>query len=117
YTTDPEWIPLTDQFPSLSIGALALSPMDPTHNTLFAGIGRTSNLAGLQLDYPLTGSPQTTVSRLGGPLTGILRTTDGGTTWQQLGTDLTGLNIESVVPTTLGGDPAHHVVLVAADGG
>src|SRR5262249_36832946 len=53
-------------------------------------------------------------------LTGILRTTDGGAAWQQLATKpagsggLAGLNVESVVPTTLGGDAARQVVLAAA---
>jgi hypothetical protein len=97
YDRDPVWTPLTDQFPSLSIGALAFSPMDASFNTVFAGIGATSN-----------------ASLTGGPLTGILRTADGGTTWQQLGKDLKGLNVESVVPTKLGADAAHQVVLVAA---
>src|SRR5262249_44181875 len=57
----PTWTPLTDNFPSLSIGALEFDPTDATHRTLVAGIGRFSSFG-----------------RNGGPLTGILRTTDGG---------------------------------------
>src|SRR5262249_12978363 len=57
----PHWTPLTDNFPSPSIGALEFDPTDATNRTLVAGIGRFSSF-----------------SRIGGPLTGILRTTDGG---------------------------------------
>ena len=37
---DPDWRPLTDQFPSLSIASLAISPLDDTPGdgpTLYAG--------------------------------------------------------------------------------
>src|SRR5215813_2783742 len=63
----PTWTPLTDNFPSLSIGALEFDPTDPTRRTLVAGIGRFSSFG-----------------RNGGPLTGILRTTDGGDNWTQI---------------------------------
>src|SRR5262245_35441474 len=63
----PTWIPLTDNFPSLSIGALEFDPTDPTNRTLVAGIGRFSSFG-----------------RNGGPLTGILRTTDGGDNWARI---------------------------------
>src|SRR6266542_5009198 len=63
----PTWTPLTDNFPSLSIGALEFDPLDVTHRTLVAGIGRFSSF-----------------SRSGGPLTGLLRTTDGGDNWAQI---------------------------------
>jgi uncharacterized repeat protein (TIGR01451 family) len=79
---NPTWTPLTDQFPSLSIGALELDPIDTTNQTLVAGIGRYSNF-GLR----------------GGPLTGLLRTTDGGNTWTQLGqAALVGRNVSGVGP-------------------
>ena len=68
----PHWEPLTDQFPSLSIGALEFDPTDASGNTLVAGIGRASNFGSA-----------------GGPLTGILRTVDGGKTWKQLGNAVT----------------------------
>lgn len=106
YAGDPTWVPLTDQFPSLSIGALAFSPLDSNHKTLFAGIGNTSS-----------------ADRSGGTLTGphLLRTTNGGVTWTALGEaappkidPLAGLTLESVVPTRLGGDVDHQVVLLAA---
>jgi hypothetical protein len=63
----PNWTPLTDSFPSLSIGALEFDPTDPTRRTLVAGIGRFSSFG-----------------RSGGPLTGLLRTTDGGDNWAQI---------------------------------
>jgi hypothetical protein len=63
----PNWTPLTDNFPSLSIGALEFDPNDTTNRTLVAGIGRFSSFG-----------------RNGGPLTGILRTTDGGDNWAKI---------------------------------
>jgi photosystem II stability/assembly factor-like uncharacterized protein len=65
---EPHWVPKTDQQASLSIGALALDPTDPTFNTLVAGIGHFSSFGGR-----------------GGPLTGLLRTVDGGDHWTPLG--------------------------------
>jgi hypothetical protein len=58
---------LTDNFPSPSIGALEFDPTDPNRRTLVAGIGRFSSFG-----------------RNGGPLTGILRTTNGGDNWTQI---------------------------------
>jgi hypothetical protein len=76
----PHWVPLTDNLPSLSIGALEFDPTDPTHQTLIAGIGATSSYGALH-----------------GPLNGVLRSTDGGATWSQLGTTaLAGDNFTSV---------------------
>jgi len=78
----PYWTPQTDLFPSLSIGALDLDPTDSTHNTLLAGIGRFSSF-GLG----------------GGPRMGMLRTTDGGESWNPIdgGGTLIGQNISGVV--------------------
>src|SRR5262249_35354739 len=75
----PHWTPLTDNFPSLSIGALEFDPLDATHRTLVAGIGRFSSFG------------------VGGSLTGILRTTDGGDNWAQISpTILNNQNISGV---------------------
>src|SRR5262249_2490846 len=74
------WTPLTDNVPSLSIGDLEMDPTDLTHQTLIAGIGAVSNDA-----------------RISGALNGVLYTTNGGTTWSQLGTtDLAGTSIRAV---------------------
>jgi photosystem II stability/assembly factor-like uncharacterized protein len=62
----PHWTPLTDNLPSLSIGALEFDPTDTTNRTLVAGIGRFSSFGE------------------SGPLTGILRTTNGGDNWAQI---------------------------------
>src|SRR5262249_4490050 len=95
---NPTWTPLTDQFPSLSMGAIAFDPNDPSHNTLLAGTGRFSNGRG-------DGEQQI----------GLLETTDGGNTWFRMGQNqLTGENIESVVPTTTM-VAGKEVVLVAGD--
>lgn len=39
----PTWTPLTDEFPSLSIGALEMDPTIGTNLVLVAGIGRYSS--------------------------------------------------------------------------
>jgi len=76
----PTWSPLTDDQSSLSIGALELDPTDGTNNTLVAGIGLFSSF-----------------SRTGGARAGLLRTTDGGTSWSPLAS-LAGLNISGIAP-------------------
>jgi hypothetical protein len=77
----PTWVPLTDGQPSLSIGALDFDPLDTTFQTLVAGVGRFSSFG-----------------RRGGARTGLLRTTNGGTTWTALdgGGALRGKNISGV---------------------
>jgi hypothetical protein len=64
----PSWAQLTDSEQSLSIGALEMDPGDS--DTLLAGIGRFSSFGG---DPPFMVA--------GGPLSGLLYTTDGGNTW------------------------------------
>jgi hypothetical protein len=61
---NPQWTPLTDGAPSLQIASLSLDPTDPTHNTLVAGIGKTTRF----LNFPGEGQA-------------FLRTTNGGITW------------------------------------
>jgi hypothetical protein len=65
----PHWTPQTDGMPSLSIGALELDPTDATHQTLLAGIGIFSSFGA---------------GSAGGALTGLLRTTNGGTSWTSI---------------------------------
>jgi photosystem II stability/assembly factor-like uncharacterized protein len=96
-STSPTWLPLTDHLPSLSISDLAMSPVDPTHRTLYAATGSFSN--GID----------------GGPGAGIYKTTDGGATWLVLGRKVFGdVRIRSVVPTALDGG---QVVLAGARAG
>jgi len=59
------WEPLTDDFPSLSIGAIAMDPVDP--DIIYVGTGE-ANAAG---------------DTYAG--TGIYRSTDGGDSWEWLG--------------------------------
>lgn len=87
----PTWTPLTDALRSLSIGALAMDPTDS--NRLVAGIGRFSNFA-----------------QRGGARSGLLLTTDGGSTWTELdGSPLAGENFAAVVVRG-------NLILAAADG-
>ncbi|HEV3345121.1 MAG TPA: PPC domain-containing protein, partial [Pirellulales bacterium] len=98
HTTPPAWTPLTDNLPpvsvngnlrepSNSIGALqfavdATNPAAPKteNSTLIAGIGRFSSFAFA-----------------GGFLSGLIRSTDGGTTWTDISpANLQGLNISGV---------------------
>lgn len=95
----PHWEPLTDQFPSLSMSAIAFSPLDATQNTLFAGGGRTSSGFGD-----------------GGAQIGVLKTTDGGNTWSQIGASLAGNRINQIIPTSIG-TAATQVVLAATNNG
>jgi len=78
----PTWTSLTDFNESLSISALELDPSDATNQTLVAGIGGYSSFGDR------------------GPLTGLLRTTDGGATWTPIDCAgvLDGLNISGVAP-------------------
>ncbi|HEY2104362.1 MAG TPA: hypothetical protein VGH29_01175, partial [Candidatus Binataceae bacterium] len=80
-SASPTWRPLTDDQKSLSIGALKFDPTDRTSNTLIAGVGRFSSFG-----------------KVGGPRTGLLRTTNGGSTWTVIdgGGRLTGSNISGV---------------------
>jgi hypothetical protein len=66
HTGHDHWTPQTDQYPSLSINSLAFLPNNSS--VLYAGIGDNSSF-----------------NSDGGARTGILRSTDGGNTWQVLG--------------------------------
>lgn len=98
----PTWKPLTDQFPSLSITALALddtvAPGQP--RVVWAGTGSASS------------------SGLGGVTIGVLKSTDGGDSWQifpEHWASPQNFTIHAIV-TTSTTTPAGHVVFVASDG-
>ncbi len=78
----PNWKHQTDDKESMSIGALEFDPTDSSRQTLVAGIGRFSSFGD------------------GGPLIGVIRTTDGGKSWKIIsgGRALRGLNISGVAP-------------------
>lgn len=63
---NPFWFPLTDDQPSQSITALEFDPTDSHHRTLLAGTGNYSSFG------------------FAGPSTGLLRTTNGGLSWQSI---------------------------------
>jgi photosystem II stability/assembly factor-like uncharacterized protein/subtilisin-like proprotein convertase family protein len=76
----PTWTSQTDSLGSLSIGCLTLDPTDATNNTLVAGVGKYSSFGGV-----------------GGPRSGLFRTTNGGTNWTALDSSMVGKNISAVV--------------------
>ncbi|HUI28921.1 MAG TPA: VWA domain-containing protein [Candidatus Acidoferrales bacterium] len=81
-SASPNWTPQTDMARSASIGALEFDPTDATNSTLVAGFGAYSSFGD------------------NGPLTGLLRTTDGGANWIPIdgGGVLDGFSISGVVP-------------------
>ena len=80
-SAQPSWTKLSDDATSISIGALEFDPTDATNQTLVGGNGRFSSL-----------------SRVGGGRFGLLRTTNGGTSFTALdgGGTLTGKNVSGV---------------------
>ncbi|HKI64387.1 MAG TPA: OmpA family protein, partial [Burkholderiales bacterium] len=89
-----DWQPLTDQFPSLAISSVAVSPLDSAGAAVAAG----TPLDELVI-YAGTGSFSNYGSE-GGAAVGLLRSSDGGESWSLVaGDDLGELRITSVVPT------------------
>ena len=70
------WVPLTDNELSLANGAIAIAPSAP--DTLYAGTGE-GNLEFYVKSFPLNSSPD---NYLGA---GMLKSTDGGITWETQG--------------------------------
>jgi hypothetical protein len=66
-SANPTWTPLTDHQPSLAIGDIKVDPVSP--NIIYVGTGEANGSCD---------------SYYGA---GILRSTDGGVTWKQLGSD------------------------------
>jgi hypothetical protein len=103
--SSPTWTPLTENQPTLATGDLAFSPLDTTGNTLYAGTGSFTNgsIGADKLDN-------------GGEPLGVLKTTDGGVTWNLLGAvDFVNEAIRKIVPTPLT-TPTGQVVLAATVG-
>jgi len=95
----PTWQPLTDQNPSLSVGALVLDPSDASHQTLWAGMAHRSSF-----------------QNRGGPLTGIVRSADGGATWNAIDpATFADTNVFNIVP--LPATASGQTVLVATSDG
>ncbi|MBV9596046.1 MAG: hypothetical protein JOZ87_04240 [Chloroflexi bacterium] len=89
----PSWEPLTDGYPSMAMGAIAFSPADTHHQTLYAGTGSFSSFGPT------------------GPAIGMYRTYDGGDTWKIVGAnELTGRLIRHIRPLQ---PPNGNVVLVS----
>ena len=101
------WTPLTDQFPSLAISALALSTHDADGNAVTAATPRSKLVL-----YAGTGSFSGN-GFTGGVAVGLMRSGDGGDTWELLPSqDMVGLPITGIAATRIG---AQDIVLVSAD--
>lgn len=99
----PHWIPLTAEMPRGGITSIVFDPIDP--NILYVGTGEVSSTAVL-----------------GGDGIGVLKTADGGATWQLFEAGLTGIDIHALVatdvPQSLGVNaPQGRVVFLATDMG
>ena len=96
-TTDggSSWTPLSDQFPSLSIGDITISPLDASGDAVTAATPLNSLVV-----YAGTGK-FSSYSGEGGYNVGVYKSSDGGATWRLLSPQtLAGLNITAIVPTT-----------------
>jgi hypothetical protein len=102
---NPIWKPLTDTAASLSISDIAFSPLDASNKTVTA-----NTPAGNLVLYAGTGS-LSSKNGDGGPPVGLLKSVDGGSTWQSAGTNLPAEVVRNVVPTSLP-TPTGQVVLV-----
>ena len=100
---NPTWQRQTDFQTSLTMGALEFDPTDSTSQTLIAGMGASSSFG------------------VGGALTGLLRTTNGGATWTAItgGGVLDNANIFGVAPrgNTMVIAATNRGILRSTDGG
>ena len=116
----PTWVPLTDNYPSLSISTIAINP--DNNQQILAGIGGTAD--GTYSIDPNTGAKVTLDSRnvsgtvygtTRGDLTGALYSSDGGATWKIISDKIGGQNVVGVAAR--GTTPANSYLLVATDRG
>jgi Ca2+-binding RTX toxin-like protein len=97
---NPTWTALTDNFPSLSSGAIAISPFDRTGAAVVAGTG----VADLVVYF---GTGSFTNSIFGGAgygAAGVFVSTDGGTNWSRTGIspgseNVAPFRVTSIVPS------------------
>ena len=89
----PDWVPLTDDLPSLSIRDLRMDPTNP--DRLIASVGLSSSYGTLSSDGQVFRSE-------GGELVGLYLTHDGGETWLLLSDPL--FEGESVRSAEIRGD-------------
>ncbi|HFA51202.1 MAG TPA: hypothetical protein ENJ95_19495 [Bacteroidetes bacterium] len=102
YSPSPDWVPLTDTLPSLSITHMVFDPLDDTYNTIYAGTGKLSSGA-----------------YLGGPELGIYYTTDGGANWRIIGgDDLKGKKVYKILalPTNTNNPKLPNLYVATSDG-
>lgn len=93
-SASPSWTPLTDRLPSLSVGALVVAPVDSDGLKVTASTPRTKLVLFLG-----TGS-FSSAGRKGGPAAGVFKSTDGGTSWMQVG-DFAGFRVTSILYSKL----------------
>ena len=101
------WIALTDQFPSLSIGAVTIASHDADGTEVSAATPRNKLVV-------YAGTGQFSSSGDGGFAVGVLKSEDGGDTWELLtSAELAGRPVTSIVAERIAGQA---VVLVATAG-
>jgi hypothetical protein len=98
----PDWTPLTDNFRSNSFSAIIFDPSDPTHQTVWAAYGRVSSGGGD-----------------GEPTFGLIRTTNDGAQWTDVGNGPGGVNLDpftyrSIAPTSVLDPGTNQQIVMAA---
>ena len=100
------WQPLTDQFPSLAIGALAMS----THDADGVALTNATPVNKLVL---YAGTGMFSAKHDGGLALGVMRSRDGGDTWELLASnEMAGLPVTAISATRVGSED---IVLVATN--
>ena len=101
------WTAMTDELPSLSFTSIAIHSHDADGNLVDA-----STPVGKLIVFAGTG--QRSANHEGGLAIGLLRSQDGGDTWELVGVpDMTGLPLSAIVAKRISGQD---IVLVAAEG-